>query len=107
VSREQPVPRLVAFLTALTWGALAAVALYATLRFVQVATTHETPPADVLVAGPVGYFWRGATALFGGVLTAFAAYVMALRDARAATRALPAATLAVTAVLIAQAAFAP
>ena len=96
-----------AIATSLVWGALASIALYATLRFVQVALTNEPFPTAVLLSGSIAYFWRCATALFGGALMTFAAFVVAQRDATAAARPLPVAVVAVTLFLAAQALLAP
>lgn len=93
--------------TSLVWGALAAITIYAGVRVAQVLGTNEPPPGVAMLPGAIAYFWRCATALFGGVLMTFAALLVARQHAARVAGPLPAAIIAVTALVAAQALVAP
>ncbi len=106
-TKAAPFPMTVALAIALAWGCVGAVALYATLRLCQVLLTNEPFPTTELLSGSIAYLWRVATAVFGGALFAFAAFVIARDDCESAARRLPHALVFVGCYLALQSLIAP
>jgi len=92
---------------AIAWGLVVAAGQYAVLRAIEAVTSG---PLEVAVATPsahIAFFWRAATAGYGGGLAALVVAAIAGRRAPALARALAPAVVTVAALLAIQAAVWP
>ena len=83
-------------------GCVAAVALYALLRGVQLLLFREPNPATVIWSAHAGYFWRALIVSYAGGMASFVAWLAAGRAPERVARALVHALAAAAALILLQ-----
>ena len=86
---------------------LVAVALYPTLRGIQLLLYPEANPATVVWTAHAGYFWRVWICAFGGALAGLVVFSLGEPARARLVRALPMCAAVACALLVLQAVFLP
>ena len=86
---------------------VAAVALYAVARALQLALVGEANPATVIWSAHAGFFWRAWTVLYAGGMAGFVAFLAAKRDPLRVARVLVRGLMVASGLLVLQSLFLP
>lgn len=86
---------------------VAAIALYPTLRAIQLVLYPEANPATVVWTAHAGYFWRAWICAFGGALVGIVVFSLGEAARARVVRALPIAAAVACALLVLQAVLLP